>query len=151
MRFVALCLHAWVLYKVIAKSSMCILLRTQFQILAQFYTTSELPNAADVLEAFKKRWSDYYEPAVAISHLLYPANAGRQEDPKLLEKAEIFIREAFGDVHSRALISSLRCYLAKADGFDQKIFDVFVGDMSPVVWWSLADLAVDTKACGPWP
>ena len=109
----------------------------QFQILAQFYTTSELPNAADVLEAFKKRWSDYYEPAVAISHLLYPANAGRQEDPKLLEKAETFIREAFGDVHSRALISSLWCYLAKADGFDQKIFDVFVGDMSPVVWWSL--------------
>ena len=58
-------------------------------------------------------------------------------EQKLLEKAEIFIREAFGDVHSRVLISWLWCYLAKADGFDQKIFYFFVGDMSPVVWWSL--------------
>ena len=51
----------------------------QFQILSDFYKSSELPNAAEVLELFEKRWIDYFSPAVAIARLLNPAYVGQQE------------------------------------------------------------------------
>ena len=108
----------------------------QFQILSDFYKSSELPNAAEVLELFEKRWIDYFSPAVAIARLLNPAYVGQQEDQRLLEKAEMSLRQTIDEADAPRLISSLWCYLGKSDGFTQEMFDIFAAGMSPVIWWS---------------
>ena len=108
----------------------------QFQNLFDFYTISNMPNADQVLKLFESRWHEYFMPAVAIAHLVNPANVDQCSDSLLLEKAEMYIRQRFEETTALQIISSLWCYLSKSRGFSPEMFAIFDAGTPPVVWWS---------------
>ena len=75
-------------------------------------------------------------PAVAIAHLLNPANIGQYDDPLLMEKAEEYVRETFDKEAVPKVISSLWCFVNKSGGFTDEMLAIFTAGMPPVVWWS---------------
>ena len=118
----------------------------QFKILADFYRLSSLPNAPHVLELFESRWCDYFTPAVAIAHVMNPANIGHHDDPLLMEKAEMYIREMVDEAVAPKIISSLWCYVSKSGGFTQEMLDIFAAGTPPIVWWSQCRLGAQHDA-----
>ena len=89
-----------------------------------------------VLRLFGDRWTVCFTPAVAIAHLLNPANIGQYDDPLLMEKAEEYIRETFDKEAAPKVISSLWCFVNKSGGFTDEMFAILTAGTPPVVWWS---------------